>query len=214
MRFLLIDRVQGLTLGKSIAATKSLTLAEEYLADHFPRFPVMPGVLTLQACLEAASWLIRATNGFARNHIELRSLRALKYGQFVEPGDTLEITAVLTSKVPVVTTEGTEHAVKLSGAIRGRSVVSGRAVLRETSYSRTFHEQSELRGKIPMGATRPGEVVVRSNEVVVHTGNAGNTEEKGNWDDRAYAWIGGHFRRNFLLLCPSEIARPIVESGQ
>ena len=47
MRFTLLDRVVAIEPGKSITAVKSVTLAEEYLGDHFPRFHVLPGVLML-----------------------------------------------------------------------------------------------------------------------------------------------------------------------
>ena len=40
MRFSLLDQITSLESGQSIVATKSLSLAEEYLADHFPGFPV------------------------------------------------------------------------------------------------------------------------------------------------------------------------------
>ena len=53
MRFTLIDRITELKPGVSITAVKGLTLAEEYLQDHFPRFPVMPGVLMLEAMFQA-----------------------------------------------------------------------------------------------------------------------------------------------------------------
>ena len=52
MRFNLIDRITELNEGQSITAVKGLSLAEEYLKDHFPRFPVMPGVLMLEAMKE------------------------------------------------------------------------------------------------------------------------------------------------------------------
>jgi 3-hydroxymyristoyl/3-hydroxydecanoyl-(acyl carrier protein) dehydratase len=55
MRFHLVDRIVAVEPGKSLRAVKHLTLAEEYLADHFPTFPVMPGVLQLQALVEAGS---------------------------------------------------------------------------------------------------------------------------------------------------------------
>ena len=54
--FLLIDRIIDFQPGAKITAVKSLTMAEEYLADHFPNFPVMPGVLMLEAMTQAAAW--------------------------------------------------------------------------------------------------------------------------------------------------------------
>ena len=47
-----LDRIDRWEPGKSLAASKFLALGEEYLADHFPKFPVMPGVLMLQACVD------------------------------------------------------------------------------------------------------------------------------------------------------------------
>ena len=59
MRFVLIDRIVEVRPGQSLVAVKNLSLAEEYLADHFPGFPVMPGVLMLEALTQAGAWLIR-----------------------------------------------------------------------------------------------------------------------------------------------------------
>ena len=61
MRFSLIDRIVELEPGERVTATKSLTMAEEYLADHFPHFPVMPGVLMLEAMTQAGAWLVRVS---------------------------------------------------------------------------------------------------------------------------------------------------------
>ena len=47
MRFTLIDRIDAHQPGKFLRGCKFLALGEEYLADHFPRVPVMPGVLML-----------------------------------------------------------------------------------------------------------------------------------------------------------------------
>ena len=49
MKFSLIDKIDLLEPNREIVATKSLTMAEEYLQDHFPKFPVMPGVLMIEA---------------------------------------------------------------------------------------------------------------------------------------------------------------------
>jgi 3-hydroxyacyl-[acyl-carrier-protein] dehydratase len=96
MRFQLIDRVDGFEPGKSLKAAKFLALGEEYLADHFPRFPVMPGVLMLQAVVEASAWLWRATTDFRHPVIVLRDLRSVKYGTFMQPGRRMDLAVEMT----------------------------------------------------------------------------------------------------------------------
>ena len=96
MRFNLIDRIDSWEAGKSLKASKFLALGEEYLADHFPRFPVMPGVLMLEACVEAAAWLWRASTDFRHPVIVLRDLKSVKYGTFMQPGRRMDVTVELT----------------------------------------------------------------------------------------------------------------------
>jgi 3-hydroxyacyl-[acyl-carrier-protein] dehydratase len=96
MRFHLIDRIDRWEAGKSLAASKFLALGEEYLADHFPQFPVMPGVLMLQACVEAASWLWRVSTDFQHPVIVLRELKSVKYGTFMLPGRRMDVTIEMT----------------------------------------------------------------------------------------------------------------------
>src|SRR3984893_13790095 len=91
MRFNLIDRIVEVRPGRSLQAVKNLTLGEEYLADHFPTFPVMPGVLMLQTLVEAGSWLLRLTEDFRHSVIVLREVKNIKYGTFMEPGKQMEI---------------------------------------------------------------------------------------------------------------------------
>ncbi len=57
MRFLFVDQILAFEKGKSATGTKVVTMSEDFLADHFPRFPVMPGVLQLEAISQVASWL-------------------------------------------------------------------------------------------------------------------------------------------------------------
>jgi 3-hydroxyacyl-[acyl-carrier-protein] dehydratase len=89
MKFYLVDRIQSLQVGKSIVTIKALSLAEEYLADHFPAFPVLPGVLMLEAMVQSAAWLVRATQEFAKSIIVLNAARNLRYASFVAPGKIL-----------------------------------------------------------------------------------------------------------------------------
>src|SRR5438552_5565446 len=109
MRFHLIDRIDGWEAGKSLRAAKFLALGEEYLADHFPRFPVMPGVLMLQTLVESASWLLRLTEDYRHSVIALREVKNVKYGNFMEPGRSLATTVELAEPpgaVPEVTFKG------------------------------------------------------------------------------------------------------------
>ena len=92
MRFILIDKVVSLDSGRKIKAVKSLSLAEEYLADHFPTFPVLPGVLLLEGLIESASWLVREAENFAHSMILLEQARNVKYRSFLVPGDLIEYT--------------------------------------------------------------------------------------------------------------------------
>jgi 3-hydroxyacyl-[acyl-carrier-protein] dehydratase len=92
MRFILIDKVVSLESGKAIKTVKNVSLAEEYLADHFPTFPVLPGVLLLEGLIESASWLVREAENFAHSMILLEEARNVKYKSFVAPGAQIEYT--------------------------------------------------------------------------------------------------------------------------
>jgi 3-hydroxyacyl-[acyl-carrier-protein] dehydratase len=91
MALTLLDRITDLQPGVSIGAIKRLRPEEEYLQDHFPRFPVMPGVLMLETLFQAASWLLHATEDFRNTVVMLREARNVKYADFVQPGQTLRI---------------------------------------------------------------------------------------------------------------------------
>lgn len=114
MYFSLIDKIDELTPGESIVATKSLAMSEEYLRDHFPKFPVMPGVLMIEAMTQASAWLIRVSENFAHSVVVLKATKNVKFGQFLQPGQTL----VVSSKI--VTDTENETVVKAQGAIEGQ----------------------------------------------------------------------------------------------
>jgi 3-hydroxyacyl-[acyl-carrier-protein] dehydratase len=95
MRFQLLDRIDGWEPGKSLRGSKFLALGEEYLADHFPRFPVMPGVLMLETLVEAAAWLWRGTTQYQHPVIVLRETKNVKYGTFMQPGRRMDVTVEL-----------------------------------------------------------------------------------------------------------------------
>jgi len=86
MKFVLIDKITAFDSGKSLTAVKSVSLAEEYLGDHFPAFPVLPGVLLLEGMVESASWLVREYQNFSNSMVLLEAAKNVKYKSFAAPG--------------------------------------------------------------------------------------------------------------------------------
>jgi 3-hydroxyacyl-[acyl-carrier-protein] dehydratase len=123
MRFNLVDRILEVQPGRTLRAVKNLTLGEEYLADHFPSFPVMPGVLMLQTLVEAGAWLLRLTEDYRHSVIVLREARNVKYGTFVEPGRQLMISVELTEQ------DATLATFKGKGEVDGATAVSAKITL-------------------------------------------------------------------------------------
>ncbi|MDR2754314.1 MAG: beta-hydroxyacyl-ACP dehydratase [Planctomycetaceae bacterium] len=123
MYFSLIDRIESLELGKRIVATKSLSLSEEYLKDHFPNFPVMPGVLMLEALTQASAWLIRVSENFTHSIVVLKEVGNVKFARFVQPGQTLTITA------SIVKEDGELVKLKTEGSIDGQINLKAQIVL-------------------------------------------------------------------------------------
>src|SRR5262249_51035238 len=123
MRFVLIDRILESQPGRSLVAVKNLSLTEEYLADHFPGFPVMPGVLMLEAMSQAGAWLIRESEDFAHSVIVLKSAKTIKYGSFVEPGRQLVL------KVEILEHGERETTFKGEGVVNDQTMVKGRFTL-------------------------------------------------------------------------------------
>ena len=129
MRFLLIDRIIELEPNKSITALKNLSLAEEYLADHFPGFPVMPGVLMLETLIQAGGWLIRHSEDFAHSTIMLKESRAIKFNSFVTPGNSLIVQMTVRKQT------GNVWEFNGSGTVNGNSAVSAKLTLETFNLS-------------------------------------------------------------------------------
>ncbi len=109
--------------GKSISAVKCLSLSEDYLEDHFPRFPIMPGVLMLESMFQTSMWLVRACHDFKYSSVVLRETKSLKFQGFVQPGDSLLVVAEIHKVQDSITN------LKVSGTVNGKPATSGRLVL-------------------------------------------------------------------------------------
>ena len=123
MRFCQLDQITLLESGKRIEATKKVVGDEEYLLDHFPRFPVMPGVLMLEALFQASALLVRATENHEVGLVMLQAAKNVKFADFVQPGQTLTIQS------EIMKHEDNRYTLKASGHKDGSLTVSGRLVL-------------------------------------------------------------------------------------
>lgn len=90
MRFDLVDKVLEVS-PEGATTIKTVSLAEEYLQDHFPSFPVLPGVLMLEAMVQAARLAARERGLIGP--LVLGEVRALKYNRFVTPGGSIRVVA-------------------------------------------------------------------------------------------------------------------------
>jgi 3-hydroxyacyl-[acyl-carrier-protein] dehydratase len=129
MRFWLIDAIQSFEPGVRLTAVKNVTLTEEYLADHFPEFPVLPGVFMLEASTQAAAWLLRLSENYAHSIICLKEAKNVKYADFVPPGQTLSV------EVSIVKQDERLATVKVEGRVGERQTLSGRLVLERYNLS-------------------------------------------------------------------------------
>ncbi len=123
MRFTLIDKITDLHPGERVCAVKGLSMSEEYLQDHFPLFPVMPGVLMLEALYQSSCWLVRVTDDFSCSMVQLAEARNVTYKDFVQPGESLSIESRIHKRVDNRVT------VQAEGKVDGRSAVKARLVL-------------------------------------------------------------------------------------
>jgi 3-hydroxyacyl-[acyl-carrier-protein] dehydratase len=125
VRFTLIDRIVAIEPGTSLKAVKNLSLAEEYLADHFPGFPVMPGVLMVESLVQAGAWLMRHTENFQYSAVLLKEARAIRFNNFVAPGRTLHVECSIHKR------EERIYTLKGSGTVDGASAVSAKLILEQ-----------------------------------------------------------------------------------
>ena len=119
MRFELIDRILDRT-EDSLTGIKAVSAAEEYLADHFPGFPVLPGVMMLEALVQAARLLVAGEKGPTNPPLILSQVKNVRYGNMVRPGQALEISVNLRKR------DGEGYEFQGEGKVAGQVAVQGR----------------------------------------------------------------------------------------
>jgi 3-hydroxyacyl-[acyl-carrier-protein] dehydratase len=129
MKFHLIDTILSQT-PERIVALKQVSLAEEYLADHFPSFPILPGVLMIEAMVQAAQAMLaqRTLGPFV-----LGEVKALKFGNMVRPGEALEVEVTLQKR-----NDDGSFTCKGTGTVRRRDSEKSEAASDNTAVSGRF----------------------------------------------------------------------------
>ncbi len=139
MRYFLIDKVTELRIGERARGVKNVTLSDEVLHDHFPDYPIMPGMLILEGAAQLAGFLLEMTF----NREERPPRRALlvkveqaKFRDTTGPGDQLDIEVAMDSTLE------TAAMVRVDVRVGERQIARGSLsfVMKEIDSQR-IHEQ-------------------------------------------------------------------------
>jgi len=94
--FLLVDRVLELEEGKRAVAIKNVTINEEFFNGHFPNYPVMPGVLIVEALAQVSAIIMLTKEGNQGRLGLLAGIDSCRFKKQVKPGDQLRLEVEIT----------------------------------------------------------------------------------------------------------------------
>ncbi|MFC9540134.1 3-hydroxyacyl-ACP dehydratase FabZ [Lysinibacillus sp. NPDC056959] len=94
--FLLVDRVLELEEGKRAVAIKNVTINEEFFNGHFPNYPVMPGVLIVEALAQVSAIIMLTKEGNQGRLGLLAGIDNCRFKKQVKPGDQLRLEVEIT----------------------------------------------------------------------------------------------------------------------
>ncbi len=94
MRWIWIDRFELFEPGKRAVAIKNVSMAEDYLHDHFPGFPVMPASLLIEGMAQTSGILVGAAREF-REKVILAKIGRAEFRRLVRPGEQVVYDAAI-----------------------------------------------------------------------------------------------------------------------
>lgn len=89
--FLLIDRILDLEPGKRAVGIKNVTMGDPFFQGHFPDYPVMPGVLIVEALAQVGAVALGASDAFKNQLALFAGINEVRFKRQVRPGDTLRL---------------------------------------------------------------------------------------------------------------------------
>ena len=143
MDFDFLDEVIELS-PERIVAVKHVTPEEECFRDHFPTFPILPGVLMLETMVQAGRRLVAEAGAEAGNYA-LGEVKAVKYGAMVKPGMVLRVEVSLAGEPEDGAYRLKGKGVALSpGETEGPTAVGGKFTLRPVRVLAAGAELTEI----------------------------------------------------------------------
>ena len=96
--FLLVDKIPDYEPGKYAKGIKCVTMNEPFFAGHFPGYPVMPGVLIIEALAQCGAVAILSVPENKGKLAFFGGIKNARFKQQVKPGDVLELSCELTAQ--------------------------------------------------------------------------------------------------------------------
>lgn len=106
--FLLVDKIEDYKPGEYAIGYKNVTYGEYYFRGHFPDYPIVPGVLTVEALAQNGAVAILSMDGFKGKTAVFAGIDKCKFRRPVVPGDTVRLeTRITTLRGPIGMGEAT-----------------------------------------------------------------------------------------------------------
>lgn len=93
--FLLVDRISELVPGQRAVGLKNVSIGEPFFTGHFPGYPVMPGVLIIEALAQVGAIALLTTDDFAGKLALFAGIDKVRFKRQVKPGDSLVLSVEL-----------------------------------------------------------------------------------------------------------------------